>query len=105
MTENEYHLNDMFNALTVIGRGDYVIVYDMKTDTARYSKAVVELFGLPDEFFHTSRQLLRASMSPSEKQTSRRPCDKPYPLDRLILAGASPPLAKPNCRTCSRARR
>ncbi|MBQ6005137.1 MAG: EAL domain-containing protein [Selenomonadaceae bacterium] len=50
MTENEYHLNDMFNALTVIGRGDYVIVYDVKTDTARYSKAVVELFGLPDEY-------------------------------------------------------
>ena len=53
MTKNSEHhkfLDNLFNAFTIIGRGNYVAVYDVKGDITRFSPAVVELFGLPDEY-------------------------------------------------------
>lgn len=48
-------LDDMFNAFTVLGRGNYVSVHDVQGDTVRCSPAVVELFGFPGEYFHASK--------------------------------------------------
>ncbi|MBQ9497177.1 MAG: EAL domain-containing protein, partial [Selenomonadaceae bacterium] len=53
MTKNSEHrkfLDNIFNAFTIIGRGNYVAVYDVKGGITRFSPAAVELFGLPDEY-------------------------------------------------------
>ena len=43
-------LDDLFNAFTMIGRGSYVSLYDVKGNLTRYSPAAVELFDLPGEY-------------------------------------------------------
>lgn len=43
-------LDDIFNAFTMVGRGNYVAIYDAKGNMTRYSRAAVELFGLPSEY-------------------------------------------------------
>ena len=53
MAENIDHrkiLDDLFNAFAIIGRGNYVAVYDAKENITRFSTAVVELLGLPGEY-------------------------------------------------------
>ena len=53
MTENLEHrkiLDDLFNAYTMIGRGNYVRVLDVKGNMFRFSPAAVELFGLEGEY-------------------------------------------------------
>ena len=43
-------LDDLFDAFTLLGRGSYVSIYDVKGHVTRYSPAAVELFGLPGEY-------------------------------------------------------
>lgn len=43
-------LDDLFDAYTILGRGAYVSLYDVKGQMTRYSHAAVELFGLPGEY-------------------------------------------------------
>ena len=53
MTMNLEHrkiLDDLFDAFTILGRGNYVSLYDVKGKMTRYSPAAVELFGLPAEY-------------------------------------------------------
>lgn len=50
MTEHREFLDNLFNAYTMIGRGNYVTIYDVKNKMTRFSPAIVELFGLPDEY-------------------------------------------------------
>ena len=47
MTGNRF--DDLFNAFTILARGNYVAIYDVNSDTTRFSPAAVELFGLPGE--------------------------------------------------------
>lgn len=48
--EHRKILDDLFNAYTMIGRGNYVSVYDVAGDISRFSPAAVELLGLPGEY-------------------------------------------------------
>ena len=48
--EHRKILDDLFNAFTMIGRGNYVTVYDAKTNITRLSPAAAELFGLDSEY-------------------------------------------------------
>lgn len=50
--ENERHkiLDDLFNAYTMIGRGNYVAVSEVASNTTRFTPAAVELFGLEGEY-------------------------------------------------------
>lgn len=43
-------LDDLFDAFTLLGRGSYVSIYDVKGQVTRYSPAAVDLFGLPGEY-------------------------------------------------------
>ena len=43
-------LDDLFDAYTILGKGNYVAVYDVKGQMTRYSPAAVELFGLAGEY-------------------------------------------------------
>ncbi len=48
--EHRKILDDLFDAFTILGRGNYVSIYDLKGKMTRYSPAAVELFGLPAEY-------------------------------------------------------
>lgn len=48
--EHRKILDDVFNAFSMIGRGNYVAVYDAKDNVTRFSPAAVELFGLTGEY-------------------------------------------------------
>lgn len=52
MTNSDHRkiLDDVFNAFTILGRGNYVSVLDVKGNMLRYSPAAMELFGLPGEY-------------------------------------------------------
>ena len=53
MEKNFQHrkiLDDLFDAFTILGRGSYVSLYDVKGNMTRYSPAAVELFGLTGEY-------------------------------------------------------
>ena len=48
--EHRKILDDLFNAYAMIGRGNYVSVYDVTGEISRFSPAAVELLGLPGEY-------------------------------------------------------
>ena len=48
--EHRKILDDLFDAFTLLGRGSYVSIYDVKGQVTRYSPAAVDLFGLPGEY-------------------------------------------------------
>ena len=41
-------LDDLFEAFMIIGRGEYVSLYDVKNQLTRYSPAAAKLFGFPE---------------------------------------------------------
>lgn len=43
-------LDDLFDAFTIIAGANYVSLYDVKGQMTRYSRAAVDLFGLPGEY-------------------------------------------------------
>ena len=49
-SERRKILDDLFDAFTILGRGSYVSLYDVKGNLTRYSPAAVELFGLQGEY-------------------------------------------------------
>ena len=49
-TEHRKILDELFNAFTILGRGNYVSLYDVKENISRYSPAAVEIFGLTSEY-------------------------------------------------------
>lgn len=51
--EHRKILDDMFNAFTIVVRGNYVTVYDIKGKMTRFSPAIVEMFGLSGEYIPT----------------------------------------------------
>ena len=48
--EHEEHktLDDIFEAFSIIGRGEYVSLYGVKEQVTRYSPAAAKLFGIPE---------------------------------------------------------
>ena len=50
MTKHRRILDDLFNAFTILGRGNYVTIHDLKDKVTRFSPAAVELFGLAGEY-------------------------------------------------------
>ena len=53
MKKNSEHrkiLDELFDAFTILGRGNYVLMRDVKCNMVRFSPDAVELFGLPGEY-------------------------------------------------------
>ena len=50
MTEHRKILDNVFKAFMIVGRGNYVTVYDVKAKVVRFSPAIVELLGLAGEY-------------------------------------------------------
>ncbi|MBR0262132.1 MAG: EAL domain-containing protein [Selenomonadaceae bacterium] len=66
-SESRKFLDNIFNAFTIIGRGNYVSVYDVKKDISRFSPAVVELFGLPGEYIPSGYEVWKNYIHPEDK--------------------------------------
>lgn len=49
-TQRRKILDDLFNAYTMIGRGNYVVISDVAGNMTRFTPAAVELFGLEGEY-------------------------------------------------------
>lgn len=69
MIEHRKILDDMFNAFMIVGQSNYVTVYDVKDNVARFSPAAVELFGLTDEYFPSDGDLLGKYVHPEDRLT------------------------------------
>ena len=66
-TEHRKILDDLFNAFTMVGRGNYVTVYDAKENISRYSPAAVELIGLSDEYISSGNVEWENYIHPEDK--------------------------------------
>ena len=49
---------DLFDAFSLIGRSEYVSLYDVKREMTRYSPAFAKLFGFPEYISHDSKKWL-----------------------------------------------
>ena len=67
MIEHRKFLDDVFNAFMIVGHSNYVTVYDVKEKVARFSPAVLELFGLTDEYFYSDGDELGKYTYPEDK--------------------------------------
>ena len=69
MTNSEYKnfLDNLFNVFIIVGRGNYVATYDVKTNVTRFSPAAVELFGLPDEYIPDGYNEWKNYIHPEDK--------------------------------------
>ena len=70
--EHREFLDNIFNAFTIIGRGNYVMAYDVKNDVTRFSPAVAELFGLPDEYISSGSDVWKNYIHPEDKSRYTR---------------------------------
>ena len=83
MAENLEHrkiLDDIFNAYTMIGRGNYVRVLDVKGNMFRFSPAAVELFGLEGEYISADKINWENFVHPEDRFTYTR-------MKKILLAG------------------
>ena len=74
MTNSEHRkvLDDLFNAFTMVGRGNHVTVYDVKKNETRFSPIIVELFDLPGEYVHSSNEIWESHIHPEDVNSYRR---------------------------------
>ena len=78
MTKNSEHrkfLDNVFNVFTIVGRGNYVSIYDVKEDVTRFSPAAVEMFGLPDEYIPHGYVEWKNYIHPEDKIQYKRTMD------------------------------
>ena len=50
--KRQQFLDDVFDAFTMLASGNFVTVYDIKSNTTRFSKGAVKLFSLPGEYLN-----------------------------------------------------
>ena len=74
MTNSEHRkiLDDLFNAFTMVGRGNHVTVYDVKNNVTRFSSTIVELFDLPGEYVPSSNEIWENHIHPEDINPYRR---------------------------------
>ena len=78
MTKNSEHrkfLDNVFNVFTIVGRGNYVSIYDVKEDVTRFSPAAVDMFGLPDEYIPHGYVEWKNYIHPEDKIQYKRTMD------------------------------
>lgn len=75
MKKNYTHrkfLDDLFDAFTILGHGNYVTVYDVRNNITRFSPAVVELLGLPGEHVPFGLEVWESKIHPEDRLNFRR---------------------------------
>ena len=69
--EHRKILDDMFNAFTMTGRGNYVTVHDMKRKMTRFSPDLVDLLDLPAEYISWDDVDLESYINPEDRAKYR----------------------------------
>ncbi|MBQ6297198.1 MAG: EAL domain-containing protein [Selenomonadaceae bacterium] len=72
MTKHRKILDDLFNAYTMIGRGNHVTVYDAKDKVTRFNQTIVELFDLPGEYVLAGNEIWENHIHPEDQNQYRR---------------------------------
>lgn len=69
MAEIEHRkiIDDLFRACTLIGRGNYVVIYDVKENLTRFSPAIVELLGFAGEYVPEGKDVWNEHIHPEDK--------------------------------------
>ena len=64
-------LDSLFEALAIVGEDTYVFLCDMYYDYSRWSKALVEEFGLPSEYMFNAGEIWEEHVHPEDRDTYR----------------------------------
>ncbi|MCR4597095.1 MAG: EAL domain-containing protein, partial [Lachnospiraceae bacterium] len=67
--ERKLKLDSLFEAFSIIADDTYVYLCDMKYDYSRWSKALVETFGLPSEYMKGAGDIWEEHIHPDDRQT------------------------------------
>ncbi len=55
--ERKQKLDSLFEALAIINDEDYIFVCDMHYDYSRWSKKIIDIYGLPSEYMHKAGEI------------------------------------------------
>jgi len=69
--ERKMRLDSLFEALSVVGEDTHVYLCDMIYDYSRWSKSLVDVFGLPSEYMYEAGAIWETHIHPEDKRTYR----------------------------------
>ena len=69
--ERRRKIDELFSVLTCISEGNYVFLCDVKHDFSRWSKAAVDLFGLPSEYMYQAGAIWEERIHPDDRKNYR----------------------------------
>jgi diguanylate cyclase (GGDEF)-like protein len=67
--ERKRRLDSLFEALSIVGEDIYVYLCDMYYDYSRWSKVLVEEFGLPSEYMYNAGSIWEEHIHPEDRAT------------------------------------
>ena len=65
-------LDSVFEAFSIIADDTYVFICDMSYDYSRWSKTLVETFGLPSEYMYRAGEIWEEYIHPDDRQAYRK---------------------------------
>ncbi|MBP5608111.1 MAG: EAL domain-containing protein [Lachnospiraceae bacterium] len=68
-------LDSLFDALSIVSEDTYVYLCDMRYDYSRWSKILVETFGMPSEYMYGAGTLWEERVHPDDRKTYRECID------------------------------
>ena len=76
-------LDSVFDAFSIVADDTYVFLCDMRYDYSRWSKALVETFGLPSEYMYEAGKIWEEHIHPDDRD------DYHKGIDELFAGNAS----------------
>ncbi|MCR4761968.1 MAG: EAL domain-containing protein [Lachnospiraceae bacterium] len=66
--ERKRRLDELFDAFSIIGDDTYVYLCDMRYDISRWSRTLVESYGLPGEYMHAAGEIWEEYVHPEDRK-------------------------------------
>ncbi len=67
--EAKRRLDSLFDGFAIVAEDTYVFLCDMRYDYSRWSKSLVEIFGLPSEYMYGAGLIWEKHIHPEDRQT------------------------------------
>lgn len=67
--ERRKKLDELFEAFSVVGEGDYIYLCDMQYDFSRWSKRCVDAYALPSEYMYNAGDAWEDRIHPDDRKT------------------------------------
>ena len=74
--ERRILLDSLYKAMEVVSEGTYVYLCDMKYDFSRWTKAAVDLYGLPSEYMYGAGDIWENRIHPDDRAAYHRGIDE-----------------------------